>query len=374
MPLDAGAAPPQVFYLQYMEHIYSMYAMDDFAKYRRCLVLAGGGFRFAYYLGLHAAAEVSGHRPDLLLATCGGAIAAAVIAALPDAATRRDWVAGPHMYRFLCEVQPMHHARASNALSGAAGRWIDRLPARRVPNLFGDYLFELPAALPLPEPCPQADKAPALAIVGTRLLFAPAEVGQLRGTRRLFAQVTFCPARAASLLAEMTAPAADPRWSAGAVDPRLETDTLMPLPDAVRISITDMFYFRSHAHGPHHYAGGVIDLFPIELAKRLAHEVIMERKDPFDRWLALPALRAVLGIHGAVRLQHVHAQAADVWVDTIGAACALRACSVGKHIDWRRNRIRLVLPDTHAAYAAQVGTQWEYGYRRGLAAFAGTTL
>jgi len=346
-----------------------MYAMDDFAKYRRCLVLAGGGFRFAYYLGVHAAAEERGYCPDLLLATCGGAMAAAVIAALPDAAARRDWIAGPRMYSFLRAIQPMRDADACHALLGAARRWIDRVPARRVPSLFGDYLFELPTVLPLPEPCVQTDKTPALAIVGTRLLFAPDEVGQLRGTRRLFAQVTFCPVRAARLLAEMMAPAAYPRWSGGAVDPRLESDTVMPVLDAVRISITDMFYFRSHAHGPHHYAGGVIDLVPIELARRLAHEVIVERKAPFDRWLALPALRAVLGIHGAARLKHVHAQLADAWIDTTGAAYALRAQSVGKRIDWRRNRIGLVLPDTQAAYVAQVDAQWEYGYRQGLAAF-----
>lgn len=368
---DADATWFTDFYLWYLLNFDSMYGMNTFAKYRRCLVLAGGGFRFGYYLGVHAAAEASGRSPDLLLATCGGAMAAAVITALPHASARLEWVAGPAMYHFLCGIQPMHNARAWDALRDAGRRWLERVPARRIPDLFDDYLFELPAALPLPEAPVPVTEAPALAIVGARLLFMPSEAGQLRGTRRLFAQVAFCPARAAYLLEGMTAPAADSRWSHGAIEPELEVDIAMPLLDAVRISITDMFYFRSHVHGQHHYAGGAIDLFPIELATRLAHEVIMERKAPFDRWLALPALRAVLGIHGAARLNHVHAQQADAWVDTSGVSRALRNHSVGKRVDWRRNRIGLAIPGTHAAYAAQVRAQWDYGYRQGLAAFAG---
>lgn len=348
-----------------------MYAMQTFAKHHRCLVLAGGGFRFGYYLGVHAAAEASGRRPDLLLATCGGAMAAAVIAALPDAGTRLDWVAGPAMYRFLCNIRPTHCAAPWRALGGAALRWLDRTPAPRIPDLCGDYLFDLPPALPLPPASEAAPGAPLLAIVGGRLLFDPHEAGQPRGGRRLFAQVVFCPARAAALLDGMPAPAADPRWNHGTVAPLLEMDAATPLADAVRISIADMFYFRSHAHGGCCYTGGVIDLFPIELARRLAHEVIMERKAPFDRWLALPALRMALGIDGAARLAHVHAQQADAWFDTSDVSRALRELGIGKRIDWRRKRIGLVVPATQAAYAAQVRAQWDYGYRQGMAAFAG---
>lgn len=343
-----------------------MYGMDSSAKHRRCLVLAGGGFRFAYYLGVHAALEACGRRPDVLLATCGGAMAGAIIAGLPDAASRRAWAAGPDMYRFLCEIASTPRATPWHALGGAGARWLARRAARRIPDPWHDYLFELPERLPLP--CGAPADAPALVVVGTRLLFGAHEAGGPRGGRELFAQVAFAPPRAAGLLAGMAAPGADPRWSAGAVAPRLETDSLMPLEDAVRSSIADMFYFRCHAHGGQHYMGGVIDLFPIELARRLAREVVMERKAPFNPWLALPALRGVLGIDGAARLVHVHAQSADAWFDTRDYAAALRGQGVGKRVDWRRNRVVLVPAASQAEHAAQVGAQWDYGYRRGMAA------
>ncbi|UVW27248.1 hypothetical protein [Massilia sp. H6] len=141
--------------------------------------------------------------------------------------------------------------------------------------------------------------------------------------------------------------------------------------EAVRISVADMVYFRNHVWAAQHYTGGVIDLFPIELAHRLAHMVIMERKAPFNPWLALPALRSVLGIDGAARLRHVHSQHADIWVDTRDATRELRDHSICKKIDWHRNRVCLMVPDDYAVYAAHVRAQWDYGYRKGMAAFAG---
>jgi len=346
-----------------------MQAMKPHEQYGRCLVLAGGGFRFGYYLGVHAAAEDSGRRPDVLLASCGGAIAAAVIAALPDAAARRDWIAGQAMYDFLRAIRSTARAAPLRTLGAAVLRWLDRAPAARIPDLCGDYLFDLPAALPLP-PLSDPD-APALAIVGARLLFRPDEAGAPRAGRPLFAETVFCPPRAAALLDGMAAPAADPRWSAGAVDAMLALDCAMPAADAARISVADMFYFRSHAARGHHYTGGVIDLFPIELARRLAGDVLMERKMPFNPWFALPALRAVLGIDGAARLRHVHGQRAEAWFDTRDAAQALRDHGIGKRIGWRRNRVELDVPPTHKAYAAQMRAQWDYGYLKGMAAFGG---
>ena len=341
--------------------------MENPEQYRHCLVLAGGGFRFGYYLGVHAAAEDTGNAPDILLASCGGAIAAAVIGALPDAAARHAWVASPAMYDFLAAVQSTPRAAPLRVLADIARRRLARTPAPRIPDLHNDYLFDLPDSLPLPPA--RSGAMPAVAIVGGRLLYAPHEAGGARAGRELFEEIVFAPARAAALL-NGPAPAADARWSGGAVAPMLATDSAMPVADAVRISVADMFYFRSHAHGGRHYTGGVIDLFPLELAQRLATRVTMERKAPFNPHLALPALRAVMGIDGAARLRHVHAQHAHAWIDTREVSQALRGHGIGKRIVWRENRIRLALPPTPAAYAAQVEAQWQYGYRKGLAAFA----
>ena len=332
------------------------------------MVMAGGGFRFSYYLGMYAAAVDTGNAPDLLLASCGGSIAAAVIRALPDDAQRKAWVASPAMYAFLSGLQSTRRAAIGRAFLHAVGRRLHGGRAPRIPDLFEDYFFDIPAVLPLPPG--RAAGTPALAIVGGKLLFGPQDVGQLRAGRKLFAETVFGDARTAALLDGMAAPMSAPQWGENAIAPGLIADTAMPVGDAVRISISDMYYFRCHAGPSDNYMGGVIDLFPIEIAHRLARRVVVEMKAPFDQVTAIPALRAVLGIDGNARVRHLHGQRADVWIDSSDVEQALRAQGVQKKLDWRKNRIRLVVAPDYAAYVAHIEAQWQFGYQRAREAFA----
>ncbi|MES2933623.1 MAG: patatin-like phospholipase family protein [Pseudomonadota bacterium] len=336
-------------------------------KYQRCMVMAGGGFRFGYFLGMYAAAVETGNRPDLLLASCGGSIAAAIIHALPDDGARKDWVSSAAMYDFLCSLQSTPKAAIHRTVLHAVKRRLQSGRAEWIPDLFDDYFFDIPAQLPLP--LPAAIPEVALAIVGGKILFTQSEVGQPRAGRKLFAETVFCNARSAALLEGMQAPLSELQWGDNTVAPALLTDISMPIGDAVRISISDMFYFRCHSHGTSHYTGGVIDLFPIEVAHRLANHVTMEIKSPFNQTLSIPAWRAVLGIDGNARLRHVHRQVADVWVDASDVDTVLANNSMQKKLAWRQNRIRLIMPPTHASYVADVEAQWQYGYRRALEAF-----
>ena len=342
--------------------------MTSISKYQRCMVMAGGDFRFPYYLGMYAAAVDSGNPPDLLLASCGGSIAAAVIQALPDDASRKAWVGSPAMYDFLCGLRSTPKAAIGRSFIHALKRRLHSGRGTRVPDLFNDYFFDIPSQLPLPPAATQG--VPAVAIVGGKILFEPEDVGQLRAGRKLFAETVFGDARTAALLEGMASPLSAPRWGDNAIAPRLITDVDMPIGDAVRISISDMFYFRCHTYASGHYMGGVIDLFPIELAHRLAHKVVIEMKAPFSQNAAIPALRAVLGIDGNARLRHVHGQRAEAWIDSSDVEQALGRQGMQKKLHWSENRIRLVMPASHALYLAAVENQWQYGYRRAREAFA----
>ncbi|MDC8758671.1 patatin-like phospholipase family protein [Janthinobacterium fluminis] len=342
--------------------------MKEFHPYQRCMVMAGGGFRFPYYLGMYAAAVDSGNPPDLLLASCGGSIAAAVIQALPDDAQRKAWVSSPAMYDFLRGLQSTPKAAIGRSFVEALKRRLKKGRTELIPDLFGDYFFDIPAQLPLPPR--RGDGGVAVAIVGGKILFEPEDVGQLRAGRKLFAETVFGDARSAALLAGMHSPLSTPEWGDNAIAPRLLTDTTMPIGDAVRISISDMYYFRCHSRDGEHYMGGVIDLFPIELAQRMAREVVIEMKAPFSQNAAIPALRAVLGIDGNQRLRHIHGQRADVWIDSSDVEQVLRTSGMQQKLCWRENRIRLVMPADYQRFVAHVEAQWQYGYGRAREAFA----
>ncbi|BDT68499.1 hypothetical protein os1_26820 [Comamonadaceae bacterium OS-1] len=327
------------------------------------MVFAGGGFRFGIYLGMYAAARDAGRAPDVLLATCGGAIAAALVQALPDDAQRKAWLSSQQMYEFWGSLQPAPQARITKALLGAARRKWSRQPAPVVPDLFRDYLFEVPPVLPLP-PVATVSEVDVVTI-GGKLLFGPADVGQARGSRKLFAQTVFGPPRAAALVQGMASPFADPRWGEHAVAHGVQADTTLPLDAAARMAITDFYYFPTYRHGADHYIGGVVDLFPIELAHRLADAVMLEFKESFNQHFEIPAWRAVLGLDGNQRLRHVNAQAADVWFDTSDVATALPVQPVQRQLEWWRNRIVLAQPIDYAAYVQAMDAQWQYGYQRG---------
>lgn len=329
-------------------------------------MLAGGGFRFGYYLGMHAAAVDTGQEPDLLLATCGGAVAGAIIAGLPDSAARKAWLASPQMYAFFSGLRSSPRATPMRALVNVARRRLSGGQAARIPDLYHDYLFEIPPLLPLPPP---AQNAPALAIVGGKLLFDPRDVGQPRQGRAIYGVTLFCDTRTAALADGLRSAVGSDGWS-DAVAPDLSIDTAMPRADAARISIADMFYYRCQSAGGADYTGGVVDLYPIELARGLAQHVTMEMKQSYDQLMAIPALRAVFGIDGNRRLRYVHGQPVDVWVDTSDVSQALRGSGVRKRIDWRRNRLVLEAPASYEQYVADVEAQWRYGYQRAQEAYA----
>ncbi|MES2947955.1 MAG: patatin-like phospholipase family protein [Pseudomonadota bacterium] len=337
-------------------------------KYRQCMVMSGGGFRFGIYLGMYAAACDAGQAPDLVLASCGGAIAAAVIHTVPDPVQQKAWLASPEMHRFWSAITPAPAAKIHRILLDVASRAINPRPAPRLPDLFDNYLFALPT---LPQLAPTAaQQGPDVALVGSKLLYTPSEVGHRRGRRKLFEQTVFCGPRAAALLHGVHAPLGAAEWGNTAVASQVATDTTMPLDVAARISVSDMYYFACHPHGGAHYMGGVVDLFPIEMAHRLADNVVMEFKAPFDQLTSVPAWRAVLGTNANQRLRRVHAQHADVWIDTSDIEHALTKPYLRKVLAWRENRVRLEPPPSYPVFVQHMQEHWNFGYARAREAFA----
>ena len=73
---------------------------------------------------------------------------------------------------------------------------------------------------------------------------------------------------------------------------------------AMRISVSDMFYVEPVLYQNQYYAGGAIDLAPIELALEIADEVILEKKNNYTN-IEESLVRAVLGFSGNERLEEI---------------------------------------------------------------------
>ena len=333
-------------------------------KYQTCMVLSGGGFRYGYYLGMYAAVAERAKTPDLLLGSCGGAIAAAIIQSLPDDQQRKNWIASEQMYEFWRAFKPNQQAKFTRALWGAAKRKLTFENAARIPDLFKDYLFEIQQYVPLP--ALKTDKPDiAVAIIAGKLLYTQTEVGRPRSNKKLFKEIIFCNEKCSQLLLGM--PSSIARHE-NAIHTELLIDTHMPINEAARASVSDMFYFRCHRYQANDYVGGAINLLPIEIAKRMAHETIIEIKSSYDQSFSIPALKAVFGIDGNQRLREVAKQAVTLAIDTSDMQMALKSARIQKRINWRRNIIELIAPPSHKEYARMIDAQWQYGYDRATAA------
>jgi Patatin-like phospholipase len=344
--------------------------MTAVEKYQTCMILSGGGFRYSYYLGMHAAVAEKYQPPDLLLGTCGGAIAAAIIQGLPNNQQRKEWICSEHMYDFWCGFKANQTAKFTHALWRALKRKFNSQPAPTVADVFNDYLFEIEHYVPLPT-LTKSEPDIAVAIVAGKILYSEADVGKPRTQKKLFQEIIFCNERSRHLLSGIQSSIAADN---NAIASDVLLDARMPINEAARASVSDMFYFRCHAYQSQHYIGGAINLMPIEAARQLAHKVIAEIKCPYDNNFAVPALRAAFGIDGNLRLNNVLGQLADLWIDTSDMQRALKSARIQKKLNWIKNRIELLPPPSYAEYVGMVEAQWQYGYDRAALAIAASEL
>jgi hypothetical protein len=340
-------------------------------KYRRCLVLAGGGGRLGVHLGFHAAAVEAGLPPDVLLGTCGGALVAALIHSEPDPARQLALLAGPEMYRYWCSVQPRTPAHFAAALMGVARRALDWRHAPRVPDLDREALFKVTGTLPTLS-WRQDGAGPDAVLLGARLLPAASDIGRPRLGRHLLEVVAMGPARAGHLLAHAPAAVGSGVHAGSAVAPMTACSHAISLSDAVRISVTDMIYLPTVDAAGARWLGGAVDLMPVELAADLAEEVWIDLKDTVPRWTMAPAWRAVLGFDAQQRQRQVDSTPVALRFNNRDLERALPRSVLQR--EWVLNRgrpqLRLRACADEADYRAAVHVQFEEGRRRMRAALA----
>lgn len=342
---------------------------EDEVPFQRCLVMAGGGFRFAYYLGIYETLRAANKQPDVLVASCGASIAASLIHQLPNHESRMAWLCSKEMHAFYLGLKSNPKKGLLLALYDVIARAIYRSGVTHYPDLWNDYLFAIPEYLPLPESHATYDGAPALAIVAGRILYQPNDAGAkiVQSPSSLFQEVIFANQGLVQHLHGMPSPVHVDQLANSVVASHVELIHDASLGDAVRASISDMYYFPCHtiqsANEEMHYVGGVIDLFPIEIARRLANEVVMEVKAPYDLLMGNPAVRSVMGFNGNERLRQVMNQSADVWVDTRSMEVDLKEHQILKRLNILKNQICLDVPQSYEDYVRGVQMQVEYGVR-----------
>ena len=347
-------------------------------KYQSIQLFSGGGARFAYYLGSYAALVAANSAPNALLGSCGGSIAAWLVAQTPEPQRLYQLATSAALYRALANLWVCHALphRLATVFQAALRYWqtrsVSRLQRIHLTDKYDDFLqylsdyalFEQPEnpqtwlqtvadfAAQLPNPQPQI--APDIWLNASRILpQSPVLFQQI-----LFTNQNHLSFRLPDNPNFVYAPHRQMRSVACVSCTNFQA--------AVLASIADMFYLKPiDIQSVGYCMGGVMDLVPIELAYSLAETVFAEEKPRYDNYLAAPAIARVFGTPAHLRWQQVAdfmAKHRDIHALPLADnRTALAGRYVAKRYDWFSGCLKIQQIDADL-FAEYVDAQWQYGY------------
>jgi predicted acylesterase/phospholipase RssA len=287
--------------------------------FKRALVMTGGGFKFLYFVGMYDALVDRGWKPDLIITTCGASVAAAIIHGVPDRQERLRLIQSPEM---LAGMEGFRLTRGGfrdielllRKLSQYQRGW--ETGSDVVPDLFNLAFFDVdPITLPFWQRGFGDRKAddPHFIIGGSVASFTRAEVDQARNGRKLYTEAYFTDATVAPYLADYSSSVAR-AYPNSSVGPGVRVFTDFTIGDAAEVSIRDPFLFPPVVRNGEIFTGSNINLYPLELARSLADEVVMTFNPAFNGF-ELMAINVSLGYDMNSRLKAVTGGPVDRWID-----------------------------------------------------------
>lgn len=287
--------------------------------FKRALVMTGGGFKFLYFVGMYDALVDRGWKPDLIITTCGASVAAAIIHGVPDRQERLRMIQSPEMLEGLEGFRLTRGGFRDielllRKLSQYQRGW--ETGSDVVPDLFNLAFFDVdPITLPFWQRA-FGDRRPGdphFIIGGSVASFTRTDVDQARNGRKLYTEAYFTDATVAPYLAGYSSAVAR-AYPHSSVGPGVRVFTDFTIGDAAAVSIRDPFLFPPVVRNGETFTGSNINLYPLELARSLADEVVMTFNPAFNGF-ELMAINVSLGYDMNSRLKAITGGPVDRWID-----------------------------------------------------------
>jgi hypothetical protein len=351
--------------------------------FRRALVLSALGPDGVVYLGVYDAAVDAGYQPDVIIASSGGAMAAALIAAFPDRSRRCEFVTSECLHSLLLATQ-IEQDRLGPLMGRYLG-WTARAvgPSHQPPRVFDPPIVCMPSEFPVPELnqlLPVGPRLPRTVFVASQLEYGPCSHGP--ADRKYFSEAWLTDCQTAPLLADLPSPIGQ-KYPHSTVRPQPVVVTGVRIADALRASVSEPYFFSPLCLGDRCYLGAAIDLYPFELARCLAEEVAVPLLVPHTSFEGV-IVESVFGFSQQRRQRETNCQPADVRIDLRDIGQALRGASFwftllkvhqgpgGACPSYLVPRCRLVtgVPAELEEFRRRIRVQWSYGYEKGKRAFS----
>lgn len=333
--------------------------------FHRAIIFSGGGTRFAIYCGMYAAMIDLNMKPDVIISSCGGSIAGTIIKRFPNNDDQKKYLQSEELYSFIKNTRLTKERKIHRIGRLVLKKVRNKNLAPYVEDIFNRYLVEMQEDISsqLPSLVSKRDNDIKLIIIGSQLLFDKTTINDKRNNNKLYKKIIFTDIETASLIDTKQIEIESENYINSAVSSSITIKTDVPWHIAMRISLSDMFYVSPVFWHGDYYAGGAIDLIPIELAQHLADNVIMEHKKGYTK-VEESLVRAVLGYSGNQRLKEVYQYVGFHRIDTSDIKKVLNGHYCKKKLNWLQFKIEMELPNSYQQFCEDMHLQWQYGYNK----------
>ncbi len=344
--------------------------VSEAKPYKRAVIFSGGGYQFSQFLGVMEALEEAGKKPDLIIASCGGGLAAALVANLPTAKMRRDFIMSPGFKNMLRSTNATPKINSLTSLISWLMRRKQEGDERLVPSIFEEHLVNVPDVLPMEEFNRSfSSSSLPVVIVGAKVLFSKEKIGhRFTPKEKLYREVLFTSPDVARYFKEVVT--SQGTWTErSSIESKAEVVTDISLTEAARAAISSPFFFRPAFLNGEYYVGGTVNLYPLELAKSLADEVITSFGDDFSEIAGVPVVKATYQFNPNERLQNVNDMYADYWIDNSDRETFLNK-KTGFGLTNSGMKVYFRMPADDVQFDRDVMAHFNYGKSRALEALS----
>lgn len=284
-------------------------------RFKRALIIAGGGISPALSLGVLRGMEEAGVMPYVVITTCGASLGAAIYNSYLNAPDSLAYAMSPSFHQGLRQI------RINN---GSLLDISDKFSSIQknlglVPDFFNGYILDLPASMKMDLANTQFNSSnhrPRIVMVAAKALFGRESVGGPRPAK-MFTETFFTDADTAQALKGFKSPLA--KLSPSYVTAETQVITSKTTEEAMRASVSDPYLINPAVLDGSYYFTGAVDLFPVELAQYLADEVIVTYPvSLFDGPMDV-AFSTAFGYTQTYRTLQVLQDKTVKWIDMAGA-------------------------------------------------------
>lgn len=326
-------------------------------KFKRALIIAGGGITPGIGLGIIAGAREQGWEPDVVLTTCGASMSAAIENAFRNSDESLKFAKSIRFYDMLrlVELETANPIKIKLKLMKLA-------KFEFIPPVFTDnilYLIEdSPPFLPISE-FKTPTVGPRFIILSAKAHFGPEDVGKLKSSipYALFNQVYFTDPHTAESLRGVPSPIKK-LFPESFFSEDTEVITDKSPEQAIRASIPDPMLMNPAKIDNQYYFTGASDIFPVHTANLLADEVLATYPGNGYKDYEDIMINSLFGLTLSQQALFAIQDPKVKWIDMTGID------EVSFNPEFRFPLLRSRIPETLEGFAEGVQKQFDFGKSR----------